>query len=225
MLTAFDSFLPVFRRGFCRIISKQINNLGVKMKIYPRFLIMFLICLLLPAALAPAETFTNRACSEILNNKVKDIDGNEINLCDYQGKVLMFVNVATKCSFTEQYDDLEALYQKYKDRDFVILAFPANDFKNQEPGTEAQIKKFATSKYGVSFPMFSKIHVIGPQQAPLYQKLTAASGRGVEWNFQKFLVGRKGEFVRSFEPKTKPLSIEIESAVQHELDKVSASLN
>src|SRR5205085_4548377 len=116
-----------------------------------------------------------------LDFTVKDIDGKDVNLSDYKGKVVMMVNVASKCGFTPQYKGLEALYRKYKDQGFVILGFPANDFKSQEPGTNEQIKEFCTSKYDVTFPMMSKISVKGDDQHPLYKQLTEAKGP-VTWN-------------------------------------------
>ncbi len=178
----------------------------------------FFLCFGMPSIAAQT------GCSALLNQRMQDINGREVNLCDYQGNVLLLVNVASKCGLTEQYDDLEALYQKYKNQGFIVLAFPANDFKNQEPGTEAQIQSFARERYGVTFPMFSKIHVKGPQIHPLYQKLTAQSGP-VEWNFQKYLISRDGNLVQSFSPKTKPADENLQRAIQAELDKVSVSFH
>ncbi|MGN6627450.1 MAG: glutathione peroxidase, partial [Tepidisphaeraceae bacterium] len=129
---------------------------------------------------------------------MKDIDGHDVNLADYKGKVVMIVNVASRCGFTPQYKGLEAIYEKYKDKGFVILGFPANNFKSQEPGSDADIKAFCTAKYNVSFPMFSKISVKGDDKAPLYQFLTQSETAGdfggeIGWNFTKFLVDRNGQ--------------------------------
>src|ERR1019366_3146657 len=114
-------------------------------------------------------------------------------LSAYQGKVVLIVNVASRCGFTPQYAGLEALYEKYKDRGFVILGFPANNFGGQEPGTNEEIKTFCSTKYNVTFPMYSKISVKGDDMAPLYQFLTDATGSEIQWNFTKFLVDKDGK--------------------------------
>lgn len=157
-----------------------------------------------------------------LNFEVKDIDGKPVNLGRYQGQVVMMVNVASFCGNTPQYASLEALYEKYKDRGFVVLGFPANEFGKQEPGSNQEIKEFCTSKYKVSFPMFSKIVVKGDGQAPLYQYLTdkqtnPQTGGDIEWNFAKFLVNRKGEVVARFPARTDPAKPEVVAAIEKEL--------
>jgi glutathione peroxidase len=138
---------------------------------------------------------------------MKDIDGKDVKLSSYSGKVLIMINVASRCGNTPQYTDIEAFYKKYKDRGVVVLGFPSNDFMGQEPGTEAEIKAFCSAKYNVSFPMFSKIDVKGSSMAPLYAYLTQKSENGnvdskVSWNFQKFLVDKNGHVVKSFSPST-----------------------
>ena len=143
----------------------------------------------------------------MLDYKMKRLDGSEQSLRDYQGQVLLLVNVASKCGLTPQYDGLEKLYAKYKGKGFSVLGFPANDFMGQEPGTDAQIADFCLSTYGVDFPMFSKITVKGDGKHPLYQELTgmpAPIGGEVAWNFQKYLVDRKGSVVAKFDPRTAP---------------------
>ncbi|MBN1399109.1 MAG: glutathione peroxidase [Bacteroidetes bacterium] len=137
---------------------------------------------------------------------VKTIDGKDKSLSDYKGKVLMIVNVASKCGHTPQYKGLQALYEKYKDQGFVILGFPANNFLWQEPGTDDEIKNFCTLNYGVTFDMFSKISVKGKDQHPLYRYLTEESPvpGAVKWNFQKYLVDRNGNVVEKFAPGVKP---------------------
>ena len=145
--------------------------------------------------------------ASVLDFSLKRIDGSEQNLGEYRGQVLLLVNVASKCGLTPQYEGLEALYEKYKDQGFAVLGFPANDFAGQEPGSEAQIADFCRSTYGVKFPMFSKITVKGADKHPLYQRLTglpAPIGGEVQWNFQKYLVDRKGEVVAKFDPRTAP---------------------
>jgi glutathione peroxidase len=155
---------------------------------------------------------------------VKDIDGKDVNLSEYKGKVVMIVNVASKCGNTPQYKQLEEMYNKYKDQGFVILGFPANNFGGQEPGTDSQIKEFCTSKYSVTFPMFSKVSVKGDDKAPLYKYLTSLDtkpkGKGeVSWNFEKFLIGKDGSVVARFEPKTKPDDAKVVSAIEAQLKK------
>lgn len=139
---------------------------------------------------------------------VNDIDGKPVNLGDYKGKVVVIVNVASKCGLTPQYEDMQKLYDDYKEKGVVILAFPANNFMGQEPGTDEEIKTFCSKNYGVSFPVFSKISVKGKNKAPLYNFLTAKEENGVmdssvKWNFQKYLIDREGRLVTFFDPNTK----------------------
>ncbi|MGV3612420.1 MAG: glutathione peroxidase [Fluviicola sp.] len=152
----------------------------------------------------------------IYNFKVTDIDGKEYNLASLKGKKVMIVNTASKCGLTPQYEELEKLYQTYKDQNFVIVGFPSNDFMSQEPGSDAEIKEFCTKNYGVSFPMMSKIEVKGKEMHPLYKFLTEKSQNGhsdnsVKWNFQKYLINEEGKLVKVIPPGTKPLSEEIVS--------------
>jgi glutathione peroxidase len=148
---------------------------------------------------------------------LNSIDGKSAPLAAYQGKVVLIVNVASRCGFTPQYAGLEALYEKYKDRGFAILGFPANNFGGQEPGTNEEIKTFCSTKYSVTFPMYSKISVKGDDQAPLYQFLTAATGSEIQWNFTKFLVDKNGKVVARFEPKVTPESPEVAEAIEKAL--------
>lgn len=147
---------------------------------------------------------------------MKTIDGKEVSLSRYKGKVLLIVNVASECGNTPQYKDLEALYEKYKDKGFAILGFPANNFGSQEPGTDAEIKTFCDKHYGVTFDLFSKISVKGSDQAPLYKFITTdanVSGE-VKWNFQKYLIDKNGTLTHKFLSKVEPMSEEIVSAVE-----------
>jgi glutathione peroxidase len=147
---------------------------------------------------------------------MKTIDGKDKPLSDYKGKVLMLVNVASKCGHTPQYKGLEELFEKYKDKGFMVLGFPANNFLWQEPGSDEEIKKFCTLTYGVTFDMFSKINVKGDDQHPLYQFLTKESPvpGAVKWNFQKYLVDRKGNVVERIEPGTEPSDKEVIERVE-----------
>ena len=154
---------------------------------------------------------------------MKDIDGKETNLAQYRGKVLLLVNVASRCGFTPQYEGLEKVYLKYKDRGLIILGFPANNFMSQEPGTNEEIKTFCSLKYNVTFPMFTKISVKGDDIHPLYKYLTDKQsdpqfGGDVKWNFNKFLVGRDGKIIGRFEPAVKPESAEVAQAIEKALE-------
>lgn len=174
---------------------------------------------------------------------VRKITGEPASLAEYKGKVLLVVNVASKCGLTPQYEALERIYEQYRGRGLVIAGFPANDFKSQEPGSEAEIQSFCATNYGVQFPMFTKITVTGPQKHPLYRMLIAArpgavsvsdvpfreklKGYGIEtlpepellWNFEKFLVSRNGKVVHRFSPDTVPDDPTLVAAIEAELAK------
>lgn len=162
----------------------------------------------------------------VLRHTMKDIDGNEVDLSQYLGKVVMIVNVASKCGFTPQYKELEELYQKYKDDGFVVLGFPANDFLRQEPGTDEEIKSFCSLNYGVTFPIFSKITVLGRKKAPLYEDLVSRktnpgySGM-IKWNFSKFLIGRDGKVINRFAPTTSPSAESVADAIESAVNNPS----
>ena len=153
---------------------------------------------------------------------VKDIKGQDHDLSQYRGKVVMIVNTASRCGLTPQYEALEKLYRDHKDAGLVVLGFPANNFNGQEPGTNEQIAQFCSTKYDVTFPMMGKVSVKGDDKHPLYKHLTEPPTAGdfagdVKWNFGKFLVGRDGKVVARFEPKTKPDSPEVVEAVEKAL--------
>jgi glutathione peroxidase len=156
-----------------------------------------------------------------LAGEMKAIDGKPVDLGSYKGKVVLVVNVASRCGYTKQYAGMQKLYDTYKDKGFVILGFPANDFGAQEPGTDAEIANFCSTKYGVTFPMFSKITVKGPGKAPLYQALTeAADPKGeVAWNFEKFLIGKDGTVIGRFKSGVAPESPELAKAIEAALAK------
>lgn len=146
--------------------------------------------------------------------KVKDINGEEFDMSSLKGKKVLIVNVASKCGLTPQYEQLQELYDKYKDRNFIIIGFPANDFANQEPGTTSEIKAFCTENYGVTFPMMDKLSTKGKDQAPIYEWLTHKSKNGVldskvSWNFQKYMIDEAGKLVDFVSPKESPMSEKI----------------
>lgn len=157
------------------------------------------------------------AADSIYDIKLKDIDGKETSLAMYRGKVLLMVNVASKCGYTPQYAGLEALHRKYQDQGFAVLGFPCNQFGKQEPGTNEEIKQFCSSRYEVSFPLFDKIEVNGPGRHPLYSLLAgqgSPTAGDIRWNFTKFLVGRDGKIVKRFESKVKPAAPEMVQAIE-----------
>lgn len=159
--------------------------------------------------------------TSIYNFNLTDIDGNQVSLEQYKGKVIMIVNVASKCGFTPQYEGLQNIYETYKDDGFVILGFPANNFKGQEPGSDEEIKQFCQLEYGVEFPMFSKVSVSGEDQSELFTYLTSQPTPDfdgeIKWNFEKFLVGKDGSLKRRFRSGVKPESEEIAEAISKEL--------
>lgn len=162
------------------------------------------------------------AATSVYDFSLNSIDGQPAPIAAYKGKVLLLVNVASKCGFTPQYKALEALYEKYKDQGLVVIGFPANNFMAQEPGTNEEIKTFCSRTYNVTFPMYSKISVKGDDKAPIYQFLTDKTanpntGGEIQWNFTKFLVGKDGTVIARFEPKVKPDSPEVVSAIEKAL--------
>jgi len=181
-----------------------------------KFILTMFLCLAASAATAQTKN--------IYSFTMRSIDGESVSLGSFKGKVVMVVNVASKCGFTPQYTALESIYEKYKDRGFVIVGVPANNFAQQEPGTNEEIKKFCSTKYNVSFPMMSKVSVKGDDKTPLYQYLTDPAqdskfGGDIKWNFTKFLVDRNGNIVARFEPATTPDASEVQSAIESALGK------
>jgi glutathione peroxidase len=157
--------------------------------------------------------------ASVLDFTVQDIDGKSVDLAKFKGEVLLIVNTASQCGYTPQYKNLEAVYEKYKGQGFEVLAFPANEFGHQEPGSDAEIKQFCTGKYNVTFPLFSKIVVKGPGIHPLYQFLTGKDtdpkfAGDIPWNFAKFLVNRKGEVIARYAPGDKPDSEKVTTAIE-----------
>jgi len=171
------------------------------------------------AALLFMQTIAAHAES-IYDIKLKDIDGKDTTLAPYKGKVVLIVNVASKCGFTKQYTGLEATYEKYKDKGFVILGFPCNQFGGQEPGSNDEIKHFCSSKYNVTFPLFDKIEVNGANRHPLYVQLAGDSSPfpgKITWNFNKFLIGKDGKILHRYDSKVTPESDELTKAIDEAL--------
>lgn len=187
------------------------------------FSILSVLCVLILALLGGPRLVhgdgpTTRPASA-LDFTVKDIDGNDVDLSAYKGKVVLIINVASKCGFTKQYGGLEKLYEEHKDAGLVLIGFPANNFNEQEPGTDEEIKTFCTSKYGVTFPMMSKISVKGDDKAPVYQFLTEPDTAGefageIKWNFNKFLLDRSGKIIARYDSKVAPDSAELTGAIE-----------
>jgi glutathione peroxidase len=163
--------------------------------------------------------FTVLAASTVHEFEMTSIDGKPMPLSAYRGKVLLLVNVASKCGHTPQYTGLEALHRQHKDRGLVVLGVPANNFGGQEPGTNEEIQNFCKRTYDVTFPLTSKVSVKGEDIAPLYQHLTSTSGGDVKWNFTKFLVGKNGDVLARFESRVKPDAPELIAAIEKALSQ------
>ena len=165
----------------------------------------------------PTETMSTDQ-NTLYDYVIEDIDGNKVPLDAYKGKVLLIVNVASKCGYTPQYEGLQNIYEAYNDKGLVVLGFPANNFMGQEPGTEEDIKQFCTLNYGVTFPMSSKVSVLGSDQDPLFSYLTTQSNQdfegGIRWNFEKFLIDKEGKLQRRFRSGVEPESQEITKAIE-----------
>jgi glutathione peroxidase len=168
-------------------------------------------------ALLMAQIVSAQTNVSLYDIPLKDIDGKDTSLKAYQGKVLLIVNVASKCGFTPQYEGLEALQKKYEAQGFTVLGFPCNDFASQEPGTPEEIKAFCSSKYNVTFPLFEKLHVNGKERHPLYVALAGKDSPfpgNIKWNFGKFVIGRDGKIVKRFGSTDKPESPEVTGAIE-----------
>jgi glutathione peroxidase len=175
---------------------------------------MRIIAILIALAVAQLVSAQTNSLYDI---PLKDIDGKDTSLKAYQGKVLLVVNVASKCGNTPQYAALEALQKKYESQGFTVLGFPCNDFMSQEPGTPEEIKQFCTSKYDVTFPLFEKLHVKGEEQHPLYAELTGSDSPfpgPIDWNFAKFVISRDGKIIKRFKAGVKPDSDGVVAAIE-----------
>lgn len=179
------------------------------------------VCAAVASVLLTATAQAATPATPLLDIPLKDIDGKPTSLKSYEGKVLLIVNVASRCGYTKQYKPLESIYRKYKDQGLVVLGFPSNDFGGQEPGTNKEIKEFCTGNFDVTFPMFDKVGVkAGPGQHPLYAALTGKDSPvpgAVSWNFGKFLVGRDGKILARFGSKDEPDSEAVTRAIENAL--------
>jgi glutathione peroxidase len=172
------------------------------------------------ASLVLAMTTPARAQSTLYDLTAQRIDGANKDLTEFKGKVSLVVNTASECGYTSQYADLQKLYDTYKDRGFVVLGFPSNDFGQQEPGSDQEIQRFCTSKFGVTFPLFAKTRVLGEEKNPIYAFLTKSTGGAeVGWNFEKFLVGKDGLVIERFKSGIGPMSSAMTQAVEAALAK------
>jgi len=194
------------------------------MKLKLSVIVFILTSLLLLSFSAVSKYSVNNSGGELKDNindiSVLDMENHLVKLSDYNGKVLMVVNVASECGYTPQYKGLEEIYKKYSSRGFEILAFPCNDFGEQEPGTNEQIQQFCSANYGVTFKLFNKIKVLGENKEPLYERLTNNSvteNSDIKWNFEKFLISRDGIIVARFKTKIEPTSKEVINAIEEQL--------
>lgn len=181
-----------------------------------------LLATLIPVALTNAEEPGDKKVPPVLNFTMKTLSGEQIHLSKYQGKVILLVNVASRCGYTPQYKGLQALHDKYASRGLVVLGVPSNDFGQQEPGSSSEIAEFCQSKYGVKFDMLDKVVVKGPGQCELYKFLTSPETNPkfagpIKWNFNKFLIGRNGEVVGRFDSAVKPEDSRLIQAIEEEL--------
>lgn len=176
------------------------------------------------AVMAVAASAMAEDSKSALDFEMKTLQGEKAKLSQYKGKVLLVVNTASECGLTPQYETLQTLYKTHEKDGLVVIGFPCNQFGGQEPGSAKEISEFCTTEYGISFPMFAKVDVNGKEAAPLYKYLTSletkpkGSGK-IQWNFEKFLINRKGEVVARFSPRTKPDSPEVLKAISAELKK------
>lgn len=187
------------------------------------------LCIGFSACMSQADKQeTESEAGSVHDFEVKNIDGEAVSLSKYKGNVVLLVNVASRCGLTPQYQDLQALNEKYRDRGLRVLGFPANNFGAQEPGSNEEIKSFCSSKFSVTFDLFSKVSVLGDDCCPLYRFLTDTQANGkfggdIKWNFTKFLVDADGKVIARFEPRLKPSEKEVTDAIEKALEKTPSS--
>jgi glutathione peroxidase len=169
-----------------------------------RSIYAFIVAVVAVLAAPPASIAAESLCPSILDHKFANLMDEPISLCQFHGKVLLIVNTASECGYTPQYDGLEKIYRRYRDKGFAVLGFPANDFGGQEPGSNKEIAQFCRVNYGITFPMFAKTAVIGANANPLFRELAARTGRPPRWNFHKYLLDKVGQPVAVFESAVEP---------------------
>ena len=176
-----------------------------RMKVFGGFAFAVLLGGVATGVMAAEPASDGAACPPLLDRKVPNLQDEAVSLCQFRGKVLLVVNTASECGYTPQYEGLEKLYRRYRDRGLVVLGFPANDFGGQEPGSNKQIADFCQVNYGVTFPVFAKSSVVGANANPVFRELTVKTGSPPRWNFHKYLVDRNGAPVTSFGTRVEPL--------------------
>ena len=174
------------------------------------FIVAALVALASPAQTTAAES----PCPSVLDHKLANLMDEPVSLCQFRGKVLLIVNTASECGYTPQYEGLERLYRRYRDKGFAVLGFPANDFGGQEPGSNKQIAQFCQLNYGVTFPMFAKTTVVGANANPVFYELAAKTGKPPRWNFHKYLLDRTGQSVGVFESAVEPEDPRVTSQIE-----------
>ena len=179
-----------------------------------RSILAFIIAALAASASPAPSVAAESPCPPILDHKFSNLMDEPISLCQFSGRVALIVNTASECGYTPQYDGLEKLYRRFRDKGFVVLGFPANDFGGQEPGTSKEIKQFCEVNYGITFPVFAKTSVIGAKANPLFRDLAAKTGKTPRWNFHKYLLDKKGQPVAVFESAVDPEDQRITSQVE-----------
>jgi glutathione peroxidase len=173
----------------------------------------FLVVALAIFATPPPSIAAESSCPTVLNHKFANLMDEPVSLCQFSGKVLLIVNTASECGYTPQYDGLEKLYRRYRDKGFAVLGFPANDFGAQEPGSNKEIAQFCRVNYGITFPVFAKTAVVGANANPLFKELTAKTGKPPRWNFHKYLLDRTGQPVAVFESAIEPEDRQVTSQI------------
>jgi glutathione peroxidase len=184
------------------------------LKIVFALIYAFVVAVLPIMAVPETNDAAESPCPSVLDHKLSSLQGEPVSLCQFSGKVLLVVNTASECGYTPQYEGLEKLYRRYRDKGFAVLGFPANDFGGQEPGSNKEIAQFCRLNYGVTFPMFAKTSVVGASANPLYQLLAAQTGKPPRWNFHKYLIGRAGQPVAVFESAVEPVDPRITSQIE-----------
>jgi glutathione peroxidase len=181
---------------------------------FARSIYTLIVATLIALASATPSTAAESACPSLLDHKLVNLQDAPVSLCQFGGKVLLVVNTASECGYTPQYEGLERLYRRYREKGFAVLGFPANDFGGQEPGSNKEIAQFCRLNYGVTFPMFAKTSVVGTNANPLYRALAARTGKPPRWNFHKYLLDRAGQPVAVFESAVAPADPRVTSQIE-----------